>query len=151
MKDKEFKFRAVLQDAGGGGVFVEFPYDAQKEFGKGRVPVKCTIDGEPYTGSLVKYGSPHHILPVLKSIRAKIKKTIGQEVIVCLVEDTDERKMVVPPDFMAALKKHKLLERFEKLSYSFQRESVQWIEGAKKHETRLKRIVKMMEKLGAGK
>ena len=54
-------------------------------------------------------------------------------------------------DLKVALKKHKLLERFEKLSYSHKREYMQWIEGAKKSETRLKRIAKMMEKLEKGK
>ena len=39
------------------GAFVRFPYDIRKEFGKGRVKVRATFDGEPYEGSLVNMGS----------------------------------------------------------------------------------------------
>ncbi len=34
---KEYRFTAVLENAGGGGVFIPFPYDAKEEFGKARV------------------------------------------------------------------------------------------------------------------
>ena len=40
-----------------------FPYDTEKEFAtKGKVPVKATFNGVPYTGSLIKYSNPHHML-----------------------------------------------------------------------------------------
>ena len=39
-----------------GGAFVEIPFDVEKAFGKKRVPVRATIDGEPYRGSLVARG-----------------------------------------------------------------------------------------------
>lgn len=29
------------------GAYVEIPFDVKKEFGKGRVPVSATFDGEP--------------------------------------------------------------------------------------------------------
>ena len=95
MKQKEYKFTAVLEDAGGGGMFIPFPYDAKKEFGKARVPINCTIDGEPYRGTMVKYGTPYHIIIVLKAIREKIKKGAGDKVKVWLVEDTGERTVEV--------------------------------------------------------
>jgi hypothetical protein len=58
----------------GGGAFVFFPYDVEKEFGtKGQVPVKATFDGVPYKGSLFKYGQPQHMLGLLKAIREEIK------------------------------------------------------------------------------
>jgi uncharacterized protein DUF1905 len=52
--------------------------DTEKEFGtKGRVPIQATFDGVPYTGSLVKYSQPQHMLCLLKSIRKQIGKQPG--------------------------------------------------------------------------
>ena len=145
---KELRFKAELMDAGGGGVYVLFPYSTEAEFGiKGRVPIRATIDGEPYQGSLVKYGQPQHMLLVLKSIRAKIGKDIGDMVDVSIWHDTEERKIEVPKDFAKALKENGLKAAFDKMSYSHQREYVLWIEGAKKEETRMKRIEKAIAKL----
>ena len=51
----KLKFRAIIENATGGGAYILFPYDVEKEFGtKGRVPVKATFDGVEYSGSLVK-------------------------------------------------------------------------------------------------
>jgi len=36
------------------GAYVDIPFDVKAEFGKGRVPVKATFDGEPYEDSLIK-------------------------------------------------------------------------------------------------
>ncbi len=145
---KAVKFKAELRDAGGGGVYVLFPYSTEEMFGvKGRVPIRATIDSEPYQGSLIKYGTPQHMLLVLKSIRAKIGKDIGDMVDIAVWHDTEERKVDVPKDFAKALKESKLKAAFDKMSYSHQREWVLWIEDAKKEETRMNRIVKAIGKL----
>ncbi len=68
------------------GAYIEIPFDVKAEFGKGRVPVKATFDGEPYEGSLVRMGTPCHILGVRKDIRAKIGKQPGDIVKVTLEE-----------------------------------------------------------------
>jgi hypothetical protein len=67
---KKYKFKAKIQAGDGGGAYVFFPYDTGKEFGtKGKVPINATFDGLPYTGSLIKYGNPLHMLGMLKAIR----------------------------------------------------------------------------------
>jgi hypothetical protein len=144
---KEYRFTATLQDAGGGGVFIPFPYNAKEEFGKARVPIDCTIDGEPYRGTMVKYGTPYHVIIVLKAIREKIKKVAGDKAKVVLKEDTAERTIPVPDDFKNLLKKYKLEDGFNKMSYSHRKEWMLWINGAKKEETRLRRMEKTIEKL----
>jgi len=56
---KKYKFKAKIEAGDGGGAYVLFPYDTGTEFAtKGKVPVKATFDGVPYTGSLFKYGKP---------------------------------------------------------------------------------------------
>ena len=137
---KEYTFTATMHDAGGGGVYVLFPYDVKKEFGKARVPVTCTIDGEPYRGTMVKYGHPQHMLLVLKAIRQKIGKGPGDTVNIWLKEDTGERTVEVPAPMAAALKKNKLDAVFNKMSYTHRREWVAAYNDAKRNETKQKRI-----------
>ncbi|NLW79201.1 MAG: DUF1905 domain-containing protein [Ruminococcaceae bacterium] len=66
------------------GAYVEIPFDVKATFGKGRVPVHASFDGEPYDGSLVRMGTPGHILGIRKEIRAKIGKQPGDVVHVVL-------------------------------------------------------------------
>lgn len=68
------------------GAYIEIPFDVKAEFGKGRVPVEATFDGEPYEGSLVRMKTPCHILGIRKDIRAKIGKQPGDIVKVTLKE-----------------------------------------------------------------
>ncbi len=63
---KKYKFKAKIQAGDGGGAYVLFPYDTEKEFGtKGKMPINATFDGVPYAGSLIKYGNPLHLLGML--------------------------------------------------------------------------------------
>ena len=68
------------------GAYIEVPFDVKETFGKGRVPVHATFDGEPYDGSLVKMKTPCHILGIKKEIREKIGKQPGDVVCVTLIE-----------------------------------------------------------------
>lgn len=84
---KEFVFDAELKKVPGiDGAYIEIPFDVKETFGKGRVPVHATFDGEPYDGSLVRMGTPCHILGVRKEIRAKIGKQQGDMVHVTIRE-----------------------------------------------------------------
>lgn len=74
------------------GAYIEIPFDVKAEFGKGRVPVRATFDGEPYEGSIVRMGTPCHILGVRKDIRAKIGKQPGDIVKVSIEERNIEKK-----------------------------------------------------------
>ncbi|MDR2514704.1 MAG: DUF1905 domain-containing protein [Christensenellaceae bacterium] len=93
MNEKVYSFEATIQSAEGkGGAFVAFPHDAHKEFGKGRVRVRATFDGEPYDGSMVNMGvknadgSVCYIIGILKSIRARLGKQAGDRVRVTIQE-----------------------------------------------------------------
>ena len=68
------------------GAYIEFPYDVREEFGKGRVKVRATFDGQPYEGSLVKMQTPCHILGIRKDIRAKINKQPNDKIHVTIRE-----------------------------------------------------------------
>lgn len=149
---KKHVFTGRIQDAGGGGGFVEVPFDVEKAFGSKRPRVRAMIEGVPYRGSLVRMGGEHHMLIILKGIREKIGRTFGDEVKVIVEADTEPRQVAVPPDLMKELKKDKSARNFfDKLSYTHQREYVSWIEGAKREETRAARVVKTIAMLKKGK
>ncbi len=84
--ESKFQFQASIHEGKGGGAFVPVPFDIKKEFGKGRLKVNATFDGEPYTGSIVNMGFKNtdgtvcYILGILKDIRKKINKDIGDVV-----------------------------------------------------------------------
>ena len=94
MNNKTYEYDAIIKssEAGKGGAYVEFPYDIREEFGKGRVKVNATFDGEPYTGSIVNMGVKNpdgsicYILGILKDIRNKIGKQPGDTVHVTVRE-----------------------------------------------------------------
>src|SRR5437667_2895783 len=148
---KKYKFKAQLQAGRGGGAYVFFPYDVEKEFGtKGKVPVQATFDGVPYKGSLFKYSYSQHVLGILKSIREQIGKQPGDTVDLAIWKDEELRTVEIPADFRNRLKKESLLPIFEKLSYTHRKEYCRWITEAKKEETRLRRLEKAVEMLRNG-
>lgn len=75
-----------------GGAYLPFPYDIRKEFGKGRVKVHATFDGEHYDGSIVNMGVKNedgsicYIIGITKAIRSKIGKGDGDIVHVMIEE-----------------------------------------------------------------
>ncbi len=87
MNEKVYKFLAVIQKVPDiDGAYVEFPFDVRTEFGKGRVKVSATFDGEAYDGSLVRMKTPCHIIGIQKAIRAKIGKQPGDTIEVTIRE-----------------------------------------------------------------
>ena len=93
MNHKTYEFEAIIQKVTDiDGAYVEFPYDVKVEFGKGRVKVRATFDGEPYDGSIVNMGvknadgSVCYIIGLRKDIRTKIGKQQGDSVKVTITE-----------------------------------------------------------------
>ena len=92
------------------------------------------------------------LLLIRKEIRLRLGKGVGDEVLVAVTLDSSRREVEVPADLETALNGHpKSREKFEKLSYSHRREYVEWIDGAKREETRAARIAKAVELLAEGK
>lgn len=144
-------FDAVIE-AAGGGAFVTIPFDVEQAFGKKRVPVQATFDGEPYRGLVARMGGECHLLIVRKDIRERIGKQPGDTVHVTLAEDTEPRVVEVPPDLRTALDADaEAAATFDRLSYTHRREYVEWIEDAKREETRRNRVAKAVGMLREGK
>jgi bacteriocin resistance YdeI/OmpD-like protein/uncharacterized protein DUF1905 len=149
---KRYKFRAKIEGAGAddsGGACVLFPFDLKQEFGIARVPVKALLDGVPYTGSLIRYGRPEPMLPILKAVREQIGKKVGDTISVELWQDMADRKVETPAAFAALLKREKVLDFFDSLSNTHRKEYIRWVTEAKKEETRERRLAKSVEMLRA--
>jgi hypothetical protein len=85
--NKKFEFDAELKKVPDiDGAYIEIPFDVKEAFGKGRVPVNATFDGVLYQGSLVRMGTPGHILGVRKDIRKQIGKQPGDIIHVTIEE-----------------------------------------------------------------
>ena len=148
---KKYTFDAEIRAGRGGGAYVVFPYDAEKEFGtNGKVPVNATIGGVPDKGALFRMGTPHHMLGVPKAIRDQIGKRPGDMVAIVLSRDEQPREVAVPPELVARMKKAGVLPFFEGLSFTNRKEYSRWITEAKKDETRARRLDKAIELLKKG-
>ncbi|MEW6241477.1 MAG: YdeI/OmpD-associated family protein [Chloroflexota bacterium] len=149
---KKHTFTATILNAGGGGAFVEVPFDVEAAFGAKKPRVKAMIEGVPYRGTLTRMGGPNHILIILKEIREKVGKTFGDEVQITVELDTEPRVVEIPPELAKAFEKEKAAQAyFNSLAYSHRREYVGFITEAKKEETRLRRVAQTIEMLKKGK
>lgn len=147
---QEYRFTAkIIKTPGIDSGYIEFPFEAEKEFGrKGQIKVKAFFDGYEYRGSLVRMGHPCHIIGLNKKVREAIGKGPGDFVDVLIVEDKEERTVEIPVDFATAMGKNgNSKEVFDKLSFTHRNEYVEWINSAKKKETRENRINKAIDRL----
>ena len=150
MPQHKFKVKLIGQE-GSEVAALKPPFDVVKVFQrKGRVPVKGTINGFAFRSSLMNMGDGH-MMVVNAAMRAGAKCKGGDTVSVAMQLDEDERTVEVP----AYLKKiiasdPKAREFWPRLSFTHQKEYVREIEGAKRPDTREKRITAMMEALRKG-
>ena len=141
-----YQFTAVIKEGRGGGAFIEVPFDVKATFGSARPKVRVTFDGEPYRGTIAPMGGAS-LIGILKDIRGRIGKDIGDKVRVTVEADEEPRVIDVPDDVSKALRKAKLEAAFEKLSYTHRKEHIKAIEEAKQPATRTRRIEKLIERL----
>ena len=150
MTKQAFKAEILQNDTG--GAYIELPFDAEAVLGSKRPKVLATFDGEAYRGTAARYGTEAHIVIITKAIREKLGKAPGDAVRVTIEPDTKPRTVTAPKDFAMAMKARPAAATFWKeLSYTHKREYVQWIEEAKKAETRERRIAKAIGMLAEGK
>jgi hypothetical protein len=146
---KQHKFKVKLLGQGGSEVAaIKPPFDVVETFQhKGRVPVKGTINGFPYRSSLMNMRDGH-MMVVNAQIRAGAKCKAGDTVSVVMELDAEKRTIEVPAYLMKIIASDpKAKEFWDKLSFTHQKEYIREIDGAKRPETREKRIVAMMDAL----
>lgn len=148
-------FRGKLQGGGPGNAwtFLELPKSASAKFGtRGRVGVIGAMNGFPIRTSLSPSGTGTQLMTVNKQMQAGAKAGQGDMVRVAIDVDTKPRVVKVPADLAKAIAKSARAEAlFGEITPRAQEEWVEWIEDAKKPETRARRIAISVDKLEAGK
>jgi hypothetical protein len=142
------KFRATLQtDDESAFTYIVIPFKAQDVFGRGRPPVRVTLNGYAYRSTLAPYGSEYY-LAVNQTVRAGARVKVGDRVTVILEADEAPRAIKAPTDLVRALKASPPAQtRWKELSFTHQKEYVNAIEDAKRPQTRARRIEKTIERL----
>lgn len=120
--------------------YIPVPFDPKAVFGKVRAPVTVTLNGYTYRSTIAAMGGVAGI-PLRKSNREAAGLEGGETVSVTLTLDDAPREVQPPADLAEALKAAPpAWDRWQELSYTHQREWAEAVEGAKKPETRAKRI-----------
>jgi hypothetical protein len=151
----EYSFDALLVRPEGVGTwtYLNIPAEISSTFNtKNQVRVKGTVNGHPYRSTALPSGDGGHYLVVGRDIRDQIQAKAGDVIQVTIEIDLEERRVVIPDDLAQALAgRPQGKSTFERLTYSHQKEYLDWIESAKKPETRARRIEKTIEGVLAGK
>jgi hypothetical protein len=151
------KFKAKINIIGV-NPFVLLPVNVLKEIfkqagkDKGTIPVKGTLDGNPYTQTLVKYSSKWRLY-LNTPMRKSAKKDVGDIIEVTIEYDPAERTIPVHPKFANALiENKKASEVFESLSPSKRKEIVRYISFLKNEASVDKNVIKAIDfLLGKGR
>jgi bacteriocin resistance YdeI/OmpD-like protein/uncharacterized protein DUF1905 len=141
----------LLSHAGTEAATLKPPFDVGEVFQrKGRVPVKGTINGFPFRSSLMNMGDGH-MMVVNAQLRAGAGCKAGDTVAVLMELDEEKRTVEVPAYLKKIIDREpKAREFWVKLSFTHRKECVREIEGAKRPETREKRIAAMLDALRKG-
>ncbi len=144
---KTFQAELIARGPKGAWTYLIVPFDVEKTFGsKGTCKVQGKINGHAFRTSLMPNGDGTHHLVVSKIMMAGAKAAQGDTATITLAPDTAPRTVEIPADLKlpAALKTY-----FDSLAYTHQREYVEWINQAKRPETRAARIEKTHAMLAA--
>jgi len=140
-------FKARFGGEKGETPMVEIPFDVKAAFGSARPKVSVTVNGVTLRTTVAVYGGRSYI-GFRKEIRDAAGLEMGKTIAVTIEPDTEPRIVDVPADLRRALAKNAAARKaFESLSYSHKREHAQWVAGAKKEETRARRVARVIEML----
>jgi hypothetical protein len=144
----KYQFEAELEKDKQGFGCVYLPFDVPEVFGtKGQVRVKAKIDECEFRSSLFPMGG-YHVLLIRKPVFLSIGKKVGQKVNVEFELDTEERIVEVPQELLEAFEvdeEAKVI--YDNMSYSYRHEIADWINAAKHKETKINRVLKILERI----
>lgn len=143
-------FDAIIQKEGS-FTFIAIPFSPREVWGaKPRYHVTGTVNGVPVRGTLGVLGQDYFLRLGTAWMRDSGTE-IGSNVIVQLSLEGPHENNVAPDIAKALSGNEKAKAFFEGLPTFYRKNFIRWIEGAKREETRIKRINEMMKLLEEGK
>ncbi len=142
-------FTGTVEAARGGGAFVVLPDQVLEALGGGkRFRVTGSLNGVAFESSTMAMGAGRVCVGLHKATRAAAGVDIGDSVELEIERDTRPRTVDVPDDLAAALARDPAAEAaFERQSFTRRREQAESVAGAKRAETRARRLAKVLEEL----
>jgi uncharacterized protein YqfA (UPF0365 family) len=141
------RFEAVLGGEAGDRPTVELPFDVRATYGSARPKLKVTVNGVELRTTVAVYGGRSYV-GFRKEVRDAAGIEIGDRIRVAIELDAAPREVEVPDDLARALAKDRVAKKiFDGLAFTHRNEYAKWIEGAKKPETRARRLAKAVEML----
>ncbi|MEU7004633.1 YdeI/OmpD-associated family protein [Nonomuraea sp. NPDC046570] len=146
------RFRVTLELAGKTATGFQVPDEVVADLGAGkRPPVRVTINGHTYRSTVASMGG-RYMVGISAENRTHAGVSAGDDVVVNLELDTEPRKVTVPADLAEALDRDAEAKRFfDTLSYTKKQWFVLSVEGAKKPETRQRRLTETIALLRDGR
>ena len=146
------QFRTVIELGGKTATGLNVPAEVVAALGSSRRPaVVVTVQGYRYRSTVAVMGG-RFMIPLSAEHRRLAGLAAGDTVDVDLELDTEVRELRVPPDLAQALASDEAAAQFfAGLSHSQRRGYVEWIESAKKPDTREARVQKAAELLREGR
>lgn len=131
---------------------VPLSYEQRAELGGGvRIPLAGTVNGAPFRTTSFRMGDFTGIA-FRKEVREAAGVSPGDEVDVDVHRDTAPRTVDLPDALATALAADPAAKAaYDDMSYTNQREYAEWVAGAKRDETRDRRVAKALEMLRAGR
>jgi Bacteriocin-protection, YdeI or OmpD-Associated/Domain of unknown function (DUF1905) len=144
------RFIVELERVGMTATMFRIPFDLTETFGRVRPPVKVTIRGHTWRTTPGVYGGVGYI-GVNRAVKAATGVDAPDRVAVVMELDTEPRRVRVPNDLARALADADARDAFARLSFTHRREYVEWVQEAKRPETRRRRIEQTVERVRAGR
>jgi Domain of unknown function (DUF1905)/Bacteriocin-protection, YdeI or OmpD-Associated len=140
-------FRATVVPAGN-ATGVEVPAEVVDALGDGKRPkVAITINGHSWRSRIASRGG-RYLIGISAANRAAAGIAEGDAIEVMLQLDTEPRVVDEPPDLKDALDADPTVRAaFDRLAFGLRRKDVNDIEAAKTHQTRQRRIERLVESL----
>ena len=141
-------FEGTLEAARGGGAFIPLPAGVLAELGGTRRRVRGSLNGVEFQSSTMPTGGGTACLGVHKATREAAGAEFGDRVTVEVEPDDTPREVEIPPDLASALSAEPDLQAaFDRLSHTNRKEYAEWIAGAKREETRSRRLAETLDRL----
>lgn len=129
----------IVEDDDTSMAALEVPFDPREVFGKVRAPVRVSIKGHEYRGTICSMGGCWWV-PLRRSNREAAGVRAGDTVRVTLSSDDSPRVVRAPRDLAVALKAAGAGAAWHAMSSTHQRAHVEAIVAAKKPDTRARRV-----------